>query len=105
MCIYPKYHAFINFFVLQLLQQQSQEGQGTEGQSSNQGVTSTNQSENNQTINATNIKASSIKATPAMVRCSKIMKMQRDIHTTVLSSLEGIAEQVTFHEISYKSSK
>lgn len=29
-----------------------------------------------------------------MVRCSKIMKMQRDIHTTVLSSLEGIAVQV-----------
>lgn len=29
-----------------------------------------------------------------MVKCSKIIKMQRDIHTTVLSSLEGIAEQV-----------
>lgn len=35
-----------------------------------------------------------IKASPPMVRCSKIMKMQRDIHTTVLSSLEGIADQV-----------
>uniref|UniRef100_A0A1Y1MXI9 FAT domain-containing protein n=3 Tax=Photinus pyralis TaxID=7054 RepID=A0A1Y1MXI9_PHOPY len=38
--------------------------------------------------------ASAIKATPAMIRCSKIMKMQRDIHTTVLSSLEGIADQM-----------
>ncbi|KAJ8954217.1 hypothetical protein NQ318_005812 [Aromia moschata] len=36
----------------------------------------------------------SIKATPPMIRCSKIMKMQRDIHTTVLSSLEGIADQM-----------
>ncbi|XP_017777683.1 PREDICTED: transformation/transcription domain-associated protein isoform X2 [Nicrophorus vespilloides] len=37
---------------------------------------------------------STIKATPPMVRCSKIMKMQRDIHTTVLTSLEGIADQM-----------
>ena len=29
-----------------------------------------------------------------MIRCSKIMKMQRDIHTTALSSLEGIANQM-----------
>lgn len=82
--------------MLQLLQQQSQETQSTEGQSSNQGVASTNPSENSQSSNATNVKASSIKATPAMVRCSKIMKMQRDIHTTVLSCLEGIAEQAGF---------
>lgn len=38
--------------------------------------------------------ASAIKATPAMIRCSKIMKVQHDIHTTVLSSLEGIADQM-----------
>lgn len=37
---------------------------------------------------------STIKASPPMVRCSRIMKMQRDIHTTVLSSLEGIADQM-----------
>lgn len=85
--------------MLQLLQQQSQETQSTEGQSSNQGISSTNPSENNQSTNATNVKASSIKATPAMVRCSKIMKMQRDIHTTVLSSLEGIAEQAGFFKL------
>lgn len=29
-----------------------------------------------------------------MVRCSRIMKMQRDIHTTLLTSLEGIANQM-----------
>lgn len=74
--------------------QQSQEAQNNEGQSTSQGTQSIHSSESSQSGNATTVKASSIKATPAMVRCSKIMKMQRDIHTTVLSSLEGIAEQV-----------
>ncbi|XP_076255473.1 transcription-associated protein 1-like [Rhynchophorus ferrugineus] len=37
---------------------------------------------------------SSIKLTSAMIRCSKIMKMQNDIHTTVVSSLESIANQM-----------
>ena len=31
----------------------------------------------------------SIKATAPMWRCSRIMHMQRDLHPTVLSSLEG----------------
>ena len=35
-----------------------------------------------------------IRATTAMWRCSKIMHMQRDIHPTILSSLEGIVDQV-----------
>lgn len=35
-----------------------------------------------------------IRATPPMWRCSKIMHMQRDIHPTILSSLEGIVDQV-----------
>lgn len=35
-----------------------------------------------------------IRATPSMWRCSRIMHMQRDIHPTVLSSLEGIVDQV-----------
>ncbi|XP_060534319.1 transcription-associated protein 1 [Cylas formicarius] len=34
------------------------------------------------------------KATSAMMRCSKIMWMQRDIHTSVLTGLEGIANQM-----------
>lgn len=35
-----------------------------------------------------------IKATPAMLRCSKIMQLQREIHPTILLSLEGIVDQV-----------
>jgi transformation/transcription domain-associated protein len=37
-----------------------------------------------------------IKATPPMYRCSKIMHMQRDIHPTTLSSLEGIVDQMVW---------
>lgn len=35
-----------------------------------------------------------MKATPSMLRCSHIMRMQRDIHPTILSSLEGVVDQV-----------
>lgn len=37
-----------------------------------------------------------IRATPQMWRCSKIMHLQRDIHPTVLSSLEGIVDQMVW---------
>ncbi|XP_008557972.1 transformation/transcription domain-associated protein [Microplitis demolitor] len=37
-----------------------------------------------------------IKATAPMWRCSKIMHMQRDIHPTILSSLEGIVDQMVW---------
>ncbi|KAJ9592433.1 hypothetical protein L9F63_015849, partial [Diploptera punctata] len=37
-----------------------------------------------------------IRATPSMWRCSRIMRMQRDIHPTVLSSLEGIVDQMVW---------
>ncbi|XP_069681279.1 transformation/transcription domain-associated protein isoform X3 [Periplaneta americana] len=37
-----------------------------------------------------------IRATPSMWRCSRIMHMQRDIHPTVLSSLEGIVDQMVW---------
>ena len=40
--------------------------------------------------------AGPIKATPSMWRCSHIMRMQRDIHPTILSSLEGVVDQVSF---------
>ncbi|XP_044007561.1 transformation/transcription domain-associated protein isoform X2 [Aphidius gifuensis] len=44
-----------------------------------------------------------IKATLPMWRCSKIMHMQRDIHPTILSSLEGIVDQmVWFRETWYE---
>ncbi|RWS25705.1 transformation/transcription domain-associated protein-like protein, partial [Leptotrombidium deliense] len=37
-----------------------------------------------------------IKATPPMWRCSRIMHFQRDLHPTVLSSLEGIVDQMVW---------
>ncbi|XKL66766.1 hypothetical protein PGB90_010186 [Kerria lacca] len=37
-----------------------------------------------------------IKATPAMLRCSKIMQLQREIHPTILLSLEGIVDQMVW---------
>ncbi|XP_049868860.1 transcription-associated protein 1 isoform X2 [Pectinophora gossypiella] len=37
-----------------------------------------------------------IKATLPMWRCSKIMQLQREIHPTVLSSLEGIVDQMVW---------
>lgn len=37
-----------------------------------------------------------IRATPQMWRCSKVMHLQRDIHPTVLSSLEGIVDQMVW---------
>ena len=37
-----------------------------------------------------------IRATAPMWRCSKIMHMQRDLHPTVLSSLEGIVDQMVW---------
>ena len=43
--------------------------------------------------------AGPIRATAPMWRCSRIMHMQRDLHPTILSSLEGIVDQVTFTDI------
>ncbi|XP_065219244.1 transformation/transcription domain-associated protein isoform X2 [Planococcus citri] len=40
--------------------------------------------------------SSTIKATPAMLRCSKIMQLQREIHPTILLSLEGIVDQMVW---------
>ncbi|XP_026322829.1 transcription-associated protein 1 isoform X2 [Hyposmocoma kahamanoa] len=40
--------------------------------------------------------AGTIKATLPMWRCSKIMQLQREIHPTVLSSLEGIVDQMVW---------
>jgi len=40
-----------------------------------------------------------VRATAPMWRCSKIMHMQRDIHPTVLSSLEGIVDQVGLYNV------
>lgn len=37
-----------------------------------------------------------IRATPSMWRCSRIMHMQRDVHPTVLSCLEGMVDQMVW---------
>lgn len=46
--------------------------------------------------NPSNPSTGPIRATPPMWRCSKIMHLQRDIHPTVLSSLEGIVDQMVW---------
>ncbi|KAL3270789.1 hypothetical protein HHI36_021313 [Cryptolaemus montrouzieri] len=70
------------------VQQHSQDPQSSEG---NQAA---GNSQQEQTSTSTTNEASSIKATPAMIRCSKIMKMQKDFYPIVLLSLEGIADQM-----------
>ncbi|XP_013100353.2 transcription-associated protein 1 [Stomoxys calcitrans] len=42
-----------------------------------------------------------IKATPPMWRCSKVMHVQREIHPTILSSLEGIVDQMVWFRESW----
>ena len=37
-----------------------------------------------------------IRATAPMWRCSRIMHTQRDLHPTILSSLEGIVDQMVW---------
>ena len=45
---------------------------------------------------AANTETGPIRATAPMWRCSKIMHLQRDLHPTVLSSLEGIVDQIVW---------
>ncbi|KAK9874414.1 hypothetical protein WA026_002761 [Henosepilachna vigintioctopunctata] len=66
-------------------QQQSQDSQATDGGQAG------SQSQDQASASS---ESSSIKASPAMIRCSKIMKMQRDYYPIVLLSLEGIADQM-----------
>lgn len=42
-----------------------------------------------------------LRATSSMWRCSKIMQMQRDIHPTVISSLEGFVDQMVWFRESW----
>lgn len=69
----------------QTAEQSQQSQEGTSSSSGSQGATQLN-AQATQTI----------KATPPMYRCSKIMHMQRDIHPTTLSSLEGIVDQMVW---------
>ncbi|CAL4066669.1 unnamed protein product, partial [Meganyctiphanes norvegica] len=53
----------------------------------------------NQPQGAATTETGSIKATEPMWRCSRIMHMQKELHPTVLASLEGIVDQmVCFRE-------
>lgn len=68
----------------------------TEGVS-NISVNSPNTSESHQTSQQQQTSESGpIRATPPMWRCSRIMHMQRDLHPTILSSLEGIVDQMVW---------
>ena len=59
----------------------TQADQGSQSQSSGQGAQN---------------ESGPIRATQPMWRCSRIMHMQRDLHPTVLSSLEGIVDQMVW---------
>lgn len=43
---------------------------------------------------STGLTDSSLRATPAMVRFSKVMHQQREVHPTIVLTLEGIVDQV-----------
>lgn len=67
----------------------------------NSGGNSNNSNNNNQNnaaqgSNGQAQSANQLRATPSMWRCSKIMHIQRDVHPTVLSSLEGIVDQLVW---------
>merc|ERR1719510_1277300 len=63
-------------------------GQDSSSQGSNQGP--------GQQPNPSGNEQGPIRATMPMWRCSRIMHMQRDLHPTVLSSLEGIVDQMVW---------
>ncbi|CAG2069567.1 unnamed protein product, partial [Timema podura] len=65
----------------------------TQGETSNTAGGSTQQQSGQTTNQLSGGETGPIRATPSMWRCSRIMRMQRDIHPTVLSSLEGIVDQ------------
>ncbi|XP_045594313.1 transformation/transcription domain-associated protein isoform X4 [Procambarus clarkii] len=77
----------------QKIQQQNQQQQQSQAQQ-----TQPQQAQQSSQQQATET-AGSIKATEPMWRCSRIMHMQKELHPTVLASLEGIVDQmVCFRE-------
>lgn len=80
----------------QKAQQGNQAQQQGQGQASTQQQAQQGQQSGQQQATET---AGSIKATEPMWRCSRIMHMQKELHPTVLASLEGIVDQmVCFRE-------
>lgn len=67
-----------------------------QGESSSQEVLSDQQQQNQGAAGQQAQPGPQIKATKPMWRCSKIMYSLRDIHPTVLSSLEGIVDQMVW---------
>ncbi|KAG5328830.1 TRRAP protein, partial [Acromyrmex heyeri] len=63
---------------------------------SQDGVENRNSTTGNVTQQGTSETSHTVRATAPMWRCSKIMHMQREIHPTVLSSLEGIVDQMVW---------
>ena len=72
---------------LQQLQQQQQQQQQQRGSSESPGTDQQPQQQQQQQQQTAETGA--IRATRPMWRCSRIMHTQRDLHPTVLSSLEG----------------
>jgi transformation/transcription domain-associated protein len=68
--------------------------QGGADQGGGAGDTQQQQSSSAPSPASNNSEAQAIRATPSMWRCSKLMHMQRDLHPTILASLEGIVDQV-----------
>ncbi|CAH0749160.1 unnamed protein product [Diatraea saccharalis] len=60
------------------------------------GGSKANEAASSSSGSSTGGEAGPIKATLPMWRCSKIMQLQREIHPTVLSSLEGIVDQMVW---------
>ncbi|XP_028033958.1 transcription-associated protein 1 isoform X2 [Bombyx mandarina] len=58
--------------------------------------TTSGSSKANEGASTSSGEAGPIRATLPMWRCSKIMQLQREIHPTVLSSLEGIVDQMVW---------
>ena len=73
---------------LQQLQQQQQQQQQQRGSSESPGTDQQPQQQQQQQQHQT-AETGAIRATRPMWRCSRIMHTQRDLHPTVLSSLEG----------------
>merc|ERR1719229_121665 len=77
---------------LQKLQQQQQQQRGSsESPGTDQQPQQQQQQQQQQTA-----ETGAIRATRPMWRCSRIMHTQRDLHPTVLSSLEGIVDQMVW---------
>lgn len=79
-------------------QKTQQQNQQQQQQSQTQQTSQQQQSQQSSQQQGTET-AGSIKATEPMWRCSRIMHMQKELHPTVLASLEGIVDQmVCFRE-------